>query len=37
MLIEKLVNFAFNHKNKLLLLITILSIAIDGPPNERYT
>jgi hypothetical protein len=36
MLIDKLVNFIFNHKNKLFLAITILSLVMDGPPVGEF-
>ncbi len=36
MFIDKLINFTFNHKNKLLFLVTaVLTIVMgDGPPEK---
>ncbi len=36
MLIDKLINFALKHKNKLLFLgMSILTIVMSGPPVEE--
>jgi hypothetical protein len=35
MFLDKLTRFAFQHGSKLFLVITILFLIIDGPPDQH--